>query len=146
MSWRNDQFSALFDPAGIIVAGASTHPGKFGFVVLHNIISCGYQGNLYATNREGSEVLGRETLRSISEVPDGSADLLFVCTPAATNVELLKEAAAKGVRAAFIASAVRMGKGWSPHRRHSVPRSLPRTLRPGASESPVSQETSSHHS
>jgi acetyltransferase len=105
MSWRNDQFSALFDPAGIIVAGASTHPGKFGFVVLHNIISCGYQGNLYATNREGSEVLGRETLRSISEVPDGSADLLFVCTPAATNVELLKEAAAKGVRAAFIASA-----------------------------------------
>ena len=105
MSNRSEQFSALFDPKGIIVAGASTHPGKFGFVVLHNIITCGYEGNIFATNREGSEVLGRPTLRSISEVPDGAADLMFVCTPAATNSELLKDAASKGVRAAFIASA-----------------------------------------
>ena len=51
-------FDALFDPRGIIVAGASTHPGKFGFVVLHNILASGYGGQLAATNREGAEVLG----------------------------------------------------------------------------------------
>jgi acetyltransferase len=102
---RNDQFKALFDPAGVIVAGASTHPGKFGFVVLHNMITCGYGGRIFATNRDGSEVLGLPTLTSIDEVPAGAADLLFVCTPASTNAELLTAAAAKGVRAAFIASA-----------------------------------------
>lgn len=105
MTRRNEQFSALFDPRGIIVAGASTHPGKFGFVVLHNIVTCGYEGEIFATNRDGAEVLGRRTLRSIDEVPAGAADLMFVCTPAATNGDLLREAAAKGVRAAFIASA-----------------------------------------
>ncbi len=105
MTNRNEQFKALFDPAGVIVAGASTHPGKFGFVVLHNMITCGYAGRIFATNRDGSEVLGRPTLTSIAEVPDGAADLLFVCTPASTNAELLTAAAAKGVRAAFIASA-----------------------------------------
>ena len=104
-SERSAQFGSLFDPKGVIVAGASTHPGKFGFVVLHNMISSGYGGRIFATNREGSEVLGLPTLRSIDEVPEDAADLLFVCTPASTNAELLTAAAAKGVRAAFIASA-----------------------------------------
>src|SRR5690606_27742732 len=31
------RFRPLFPPRGIIVAGASTHPGKFGFVTLHNL-------------------------------------------------------------------------------------------------------------
>ena len=100
-----DHFRALFDPRGVIVAGASTHPGKFGFVALHNILANGYGGEVFATNREGVEVLGRPTLGSIDEVPDGAADLVFVCTPAGANPEVLRQAAAKGVKAAFIASA-----------------------------------------
>jgi acetyltransferase len=100
-----DHFRALFDPRGVIVAGASTHPGKFGFVALHNILANGYGGEVFATNREGVDVLGRPTLGSIDEVPDGAADLVFVCTPAGANPEVLRQAAAKGVKAAFIASA-----------------------------------------
>ena len=100
-----EHFRALFDPRGVVVAGASTHPGKFGFVALHNILANGYEGEVFATNREGSEVLGRPTLGSIDEVPDGAADLVFVCTPAGANPALLRQAAAKGIRAAFIASA-----------------------------------------
>lgn len=98
-------FDALFDPRGIIVAGASTHPGKFGFVVLHNILASGFGGSIAATNREGAEVLGLTTWPDIDSVPDGDWDLLFVCTPAASNVTLLREAAARGVRAAFVSSA-----------------------------------------
>ena len=37
-------FAALFEPRGVVVAGASSHPGKFGFVALHNILSQGYAG------------------------------------------------------------------------------------------------------
>lgn len=104
-SFDRSHFDALFDPRGVIVAGASTHPGKFGFVALHNILTCGYEGSVFATNREGAEVLGRTTLVDIEQVPDGAADLVFVCTPAASNPELLRQAASKGVKAAFIASA-----------------------------------------
>ncbi|MCD9623046.1 CoA-binding protein [Rhabdothermincola salaria] len=100
-----EHFRALFDPDGVVVAGASTHPGKFGFVALHNILAAGYRGEVFATNRDGAEVLGRPTLRSLDEMPDGAADLVFVCTPARANPDLLRQAAAKGIRAAFIASA-----------------------------------------
>ena len=100
-----EQLRALFDPRGVIVAGASAHPGKFGFVALHNILRCGYEGHVFATNLEGGSVLGIDTVRSVDEVPDGEADLAFVCTPAAANVALLKSCAARGVRAAFVTSA-----------------------------------------
>ncbi len=105
MTAARDPYLALFEPRGIVVAGASTHPGKFGFVALHNILSAGYQGKVFATNREGAEVLGVPTVAELEDLPDGEIDLVFVCTPAAANPALLRAAAAKGIGAAFVASA-----------------------------------------
>ena len=99
-----ERFRPLFHPRGIAIAGASTHPGKFGFAILHNLLRFGYDGEVFPVNREGVEVLGRASLRDVSEIPDGGADLVFVCTPTAVNVELLRACAKKGVRAAFVAS------------------------------------------
>jgi acyl-CoA synthetase (NDP forming) len=96
---------ALFEPRGVIVAGASSHPGKFGFTALHNILAHGYAGRVFAINREGGEILGVTCARDVDEIPAGQADLVMVCTPAAANEDLLRRAAAKGVRAAFVASA-----------------------------------------
>ena len=59
--WSAEHFKALFDPAGVVVAGASTHPGKFGFVALHNILANGYTGRVFATNLEATPVLGVDT-------------------------------------------------------------------------------------
>lgn len=101
----SEQWRALFEPRGIVVAGASTHPGKFGFVALHNILRHDYPGEVFATNLEGGEILGRRVLTSIDDLPEGAADLVFVCTPAASNLDLLKACAAKGVKAAFVTSA-----------------------------------------
>ena len=98
-------FAALFDPKGVVVAGASSHPGKFGFVSLHNILASGYEGAVAATNRDRAEVLGIQTVADLAELPDDAYDLLFVCTPASVNPDLLRAAAAKGVRAAFVTSA-----------------------------------------
>ncbi|MBA2280552.1 MAG: CoA-binding protein [Acidimicrobiia bacterium] len=104
-TWSDEHYRALFDPRGVIVAGASSHPGKFGFVALHNLLACGYQGRVFATNLEGTPVLGVDTVATIEEIPAGQADLVFVCTPAKTNLDLLRSCAAIGVKAAFIASA-----------------------------------------
>jgi len=100
-----EQFRCLFDPRGIVVVGASTHPGKFGFVALHNILVNGYGGKVFATNRDGAEILGIQALTSITDLPAGEVDLAFVCTPAAANPGVLRELAERGVQAAFIASA-----------------------------------------
>ena len=58
----DDHFAALFEPRGVVVVGASTHPGKFGFVSLHNILASGYAGKIFATNLEQAKVLGIDCL------------------------------------------------------------------------------------
>jgi len=101
----DEQFRALFDPKGVLVTGASTHPGKFGFVSLHNILANGYRGGVFGTNLQGENVLGVQTVADIDALPDDAIDLVFVCTPASANPDLLRACARKGVKAAFLTSA-----------------------------------------
>ncbi len=100
-----ERLRPLFKPEGVIVTGVSTHPGKFGTVAYHNLLAHGYKGRVFAINREGTEILGRPSYKSVLEVPRGEADLAFMCTPNQINEELLRECAQVGVRAAFVASA-----------------------------------------
>ncbi len=101
----DDAFQALFQPRGVLVTGASSHPGKFGFVSLHNLLAAGYDGSVYATNLQGEVVLGVQTVADVDELPVGEIDLVFVCTPATTNPDILRACASKGIRAAFLTSA-----------------------------------------
>lgn len=101
----DEQFRALFEPRGVLIAGASTHPGKFGFVSLHNVLAAGYPGAIFGTNLQGEEVLGIRTVADIASLPDDVIDLVFVCTPASANPDLLRACAAKGIKAAFLTSA-----------------------------------------
>ena len=98
-------FAALFEPRGVLVTGASTHPGKFGFVSLHNLLASGYEGAVHGTNLAGEQVLGIDTVADIEALPEGEIDLVFVCTPAGANPEILRACAAKGISAAFLTSA-----------------------------------------
>ncbi len=98
-------FRALFEPRGVLVTGASTHPGKFGFVSLHNLLAAGYEGSVHATNLQREVVLGVQTTDDISTLPADAIDLVFVCTPARSNPDTLRACAAKGITAAFLTSA-----------------------------------------
>ena len=100
-----ERFRALFEPRGIVVAGAASHPGKFGFVAYHNLRAAGYEGALYGTNLAGEEVLGEPTYRGLSEIPDADLDLVFLGVPAKATAAVLREAADRGITAAFCASA-----------------------------------------
>ena len=118
------RFRSLFHPRGVIVAGASSHPGKFGFAAFHNLLRCGFRGEVYPVNRDGGDILGRPCLRSVAEVPAGKADLAFVCTPPGANVEMLRACAARGVCAAFVASG---GYGEAGEEERARERDLVRT-------------------
>jgi acyl-CoA synthetase (NDP forming) len=99
-----DRFRPLFYPRGIVIPGVSSHPGKFGFAALHNLLCHGFDGELFPVHREGATVLDRPSCREIREIEAGRADLAFICTPAAANLEVLHACAAVGVRAAFVVS------------------------------------------
>lgn len=103
MSRRFD-LKPLFEPKGVVVAGASTHPGKFGFVALHNVLSAGFTGPVFATNRELPEILGVQTTARVADIPSDAADLVMVCAPGPAIPDVLRESAAKGIRAAFVVS------------------------------------------
>lgn len=98
-------FDALFNPRAIVVIGASSHPGKFGFVSLHNALANQFAGDVYATNLQRENILGIQTVSDLSELPVGEIDLAFFCTPASSNEALLRQCAQLGVSSAFIASA-----------------------------------------
>lgn len=102
---KADHYRALFSPRAVVVVGASSHPGKFGFVSLHNILSSKFAGKVYATNLQNELILGIQTISSIDDLPLDEIDLAFFCTPASANPQLLRQCAERGIRAAFIASA-----------------------------------------
>jgi acetyltransferase len=99
------QFDALFAPRGVAVVGAATHPGKFGFVALHNLRVNGFPGPIWGTNPRQESVLGAPTHPSIAELPDGPLDLVLACTPAVTIPEVLRQSAARGAATVYVASA-----------------------------------------
>ncbi|MGI9602347.1 MAG: CoA-binding protein [Acidimicrobiales bacterium] len=98
-------FEALFAPRGVVVAGAASHPGKFGFSAFHNIRANGYAGSLYGTNLDAEPVLGEVTYTDISSLPDDDLDLVVLCVPGRATEALLRQAADRGIRAAFSAAA-----------------------------------------
>lgn len=101
-----ERFRPLFHPRGVIVAGVSSHPGKFGFVTFHNLLRCDYRGELFGVKPDAADVLGRKTYASVDDLPDdATVDLVFMCTPNKANLDLLRACAKRGVRAAFVASA-----------------------------------------
>ena len=100
-----EHYEALFAPRGVVVVGASTHPGKFGFVSLHNILTNGYLGKIFATHLERARVLDVDCCDSVDSLPDGCVDLAFICTPASTNADILRACAKKGIKAAYVTSA-----------------------------------------
>lgn len=101
---NNEHWKALLDPLGVVVAGASTHAGKFGAVALHNLIIGGFDRNLYGTNHASVRVFGIDTHADLRDVPAGQAELLVACTPADTVPDLIMQCGALGIRAVVVAS------------------------------------------
>lgn len=100
-----EQFRALFEPRGVVVAGASTHPGKFGFVALHNILANGYAGACSRPTatppRSSASTPSPRSTRSPTEPPiSPSSARRRRPTPTSSRA-----CAAKGITAAFITSA-----------------------------------------
>ncbi len=89
--------TALFEPRGVAIIGASAVPGKPGHEVIRNILANGYPGKLYPVNPKGGTILGIGVLTSIAALP-ADCDLAVIILSAAATPGALADCAERGIR------------------------------------------------
>ncbi len=94
----------VFHPTSVAVVGASSTFGKWGQMILTNIIGGGFKGKIFPVNPKSRTICGLRAYRAISEIPD-SVDLVFITVPARMVPEVLNQCGAKGVKGAVVISS-----------------------------------------
>lgn len=98
--WRTE-LDSLFSPSSIAFIGASNNIAKWGNIILGNIISGGFKGDVYPINPREEWIMERKVHRSIMEI-DAPIELAVIVTPSNIVPEILKDCARKGVKAAIV--------------------------------------------
>jgi acyl-CoA synthetase (NDP forming) len=104
---KPDEFRTLdriIHPASVAVVGASSTPGKFGWLYLKALMDIGFSGRLFPINDHAEEILGFKTYPSLKGLPE-TPDLLVVTVPARFVADYLEEALALGVPGAVVMSS-----------------------------------------
>ncbi len=95
---------SLLRPDSVAVIGASSDEHKVGHLILRNLLTQGYKGNVYAVNPKGGTILDHEVYVSVSAIP-GDVDVAVIATPAATVPAIAEECGKKGVKTLVIISS-----------------------------------------
>jgi acetate---CoA ligase (ADP-forming) len=95
---------ALFAPRSVAVVGASGTPGKWGYFLAQGALAGEHRRPAYLVNRNGANVLGRRTHRSLAELPE-APDLVAIAVPASGFEETVDAAIDAGTRAIVAVSA-----------------------------------------
>ena len=84
------QMDALFHPKNVTILGASKNIMKWGTIILANIMSGGYKGQLYPISLTQSHILGIKAYPSIHDLPE-PPDMVFICLPAENTPGFVEE-------------------------------------------------------
>jgi len=98
------KIDAIFRPKSVAIIGASNTRGKVGFVLANNLLKSGYDGQVYFVNIRGSQILGKQVYKSITDIP-GEVDLAVISIPAKFVIPTVEECGKKRVKAVIIISA-----------------------------------------
>ncbi len=95
----------FFEPSGVAVVGVSTSDnGKPGNIILHNLLNLG-RDDIYCVNIKGGTVhLDERTFpayTSLAAIP-AAVDLAIITVPAGATLPVIKECAAKQVKAVIL--------------------------------------------
>ncbi len=87
---------SLFNPQSIAMIGASATPGKWGNIILLNILKGNFQGKVYPVNPKADKILGLQCFTSVIDIPD-KVDMALITTPAQYILPLIEECGAKKI-------------------------------------------------
>ena len=96
--------SALFDPRSVAVVGASTVPGKWGYLLANGAVRGEGRRSVYLVNRKGGEILGREAHVSVADLPE-APELVVISVPASGLEEAVEDSLTAGAKALVAISA-----------------------------------------
>jgi acyl-CoA synthetase (NDP forming)/GNAT superfamily N-acetyltransferase len=94
----------VFQPASVVVIGASRRPGTVGRSVLENIKSGGYAGRLYAVNPHAAEIGGIPCFPDVPGLPE-TPDLALLAVPPEEVIETAEACGRRGVRGLVVFTA-----------------------------------------
>ncbi|QCI63920.1 bifunctional acetate--CoA ligase family protein/GNAT family N-acetyltransferase [Phreatobacter stygius] len=100
--YRLDRY---FTPSSVAIVGATNRPRSMGMALLANMRRAGYAGGLFPVNPHHQELEGLTCYASLGALP-AVPDLVVLATPGRTIPGLVAEAAALGVPAAVVISAL----------------------------------------
>jgi acetyltransferase len=95
---------SLLSPCSVAVIGASSDEKKVGHIVLKNIITQGFAGEIYPINPKGGELLGKKVYAALAEI-SSDVDLAVIVTPAGTVPALADECGTKKVKTLVVITA-----------------------------------------
>jgi acetyltransferase len=95
---------ALFKPKAVALVGASTKELSIGNVIIRNLQTYGYKGEIYPVNAKADEVCGLKAYPSLADIP-GEVDLAHIIIPSQMVPQAIEECGKKGVKAVIINSA-----------------------------------------
>ncbi|MEJ2724124.1 MAG: CoA-binding protein [Deltaproteobacteria bacterium] len=101
MSQDEFNFDAIFRPRSVAVVGASTSFGKWGQMIITNVVAGGFPGSVFPVNPKGGSMLGLPVYKRIQEIPE-TVDLAIITTPADTVPAILQACGDKGVRGVVV--------------------------------------------
>jgi len=94
----------LFTPGSIALFGASDREDSVGGIVFKNLLSSGFEGQIYGINPKRDVVQGHPAFKSLDDI-DGPIDLAVVATPAKSIPAIVEACGERGIRMMLILSA-----------------------------------------
>ena len=68
MEKTTETITRMFNAQSIAIVGASSDPGKFGYMTLNTLIEGGYEGRIYPVNPKAKEILGKRVFNSCFQI------------------------------------------------------------------------------
>jgi acyl-CoA synthetase (NDP forming)/GNAT superfamily N-acetyltransferase len=91
----------IFAAESVAVVGASRRPESVGRAILHNLVTNGYTGQVYAVNPHASELEGVPCLPSPAALPE-PVDVAVVVVPRPAVLDVAEECGKRGVKALVV--------------------------------------------
>ena len=106
MSLQSNKASidGVFEAKRVAVVGASSKPGNLARRIVSNLLTLGFDGEVFPVGRSDKELLGLPVFRSVPDLPV-AVDLAVIAVPALQVPSVLEECGQKGVRYATITSS-----------------------------------------
>jgi acyl-CoA synthetase (NDP forming) len=94
----------VFNPRSIAFVGATETMNKWGFLILNNLLTGGYRGDIYPVNPSRETILGFKAYPTVGDIP-GEVDLAIFTVPSNLVINALDDCIEKGIKAGVVISA-----------------------------------------